>query len=122
MQPRFRLHRTSDIQRVRRTGKSYAHPLLVLVAAPGEPPARRVAFSAGKRVGGAVQRNRAKRRLREAVRPLMGALAEGWDLLLIARTGAVTADFADLSAAVRGLFQKAGVLDHDDANPARTGG
>jgi len=122
MQPRFRLHRTSDIQRVRRTGKSYAHPLLVLVAARSEPPQSRVAFSAGKRVGRAVERNRAKRRLREAVRPLLGSLAKGWDLLLIARTGAVTADYADLSAAVRGLFQQAGVLDHDDANPACTGG
>ncbi|MGD0174710.1 MAG: ribonuclease P protein component [Anaerolineales bacterium] len=122
MQPRFRLHRTSDIQRVRRTGKSYAHPLLVLVAARGEPPQRRVAFSAGKRVGGAVERNRAKRRLREAVRPLLSSLAEGWDLLLIARSGAVTADYADLAGAVRSLFQKAGVLDDDDQHPARAGG
>jgi ribonuclease P protein component len=122
MQPRFRLHRTSDIQRVRRIGKSYAHPLLVLVAAKGIPPARRVAVSAGKRVGGAVQRNRAKRRLREAVRPLMDSLAEGWDLLLVARPGAVTADYADLAGAVRLLFQKAGVLDDHDEHPARAGG
>ncbi len=122
MQPRFRLHRTSDIQRVRRTGKSYAHPLLVLVAARSDPPASRVAFSAGKRVGGAVQRNRAKRRLRGAVRPLLGSLAHGWDLLLIARTGAVTADYADLSAAVRLLFLKAGVLDDNGEHPARAGG
>ncbi len=107
---------------MRRTGKSYAHPLLVLVAARGEPPQSRVAFSAGKRVGGAVQRNRAKRRLREAVRPLLSSLAEGWDLLLIARSGAVTADYTDLAGAVRTLFQKAGVLDGDDQHSARAGG
>jgi ribonuclease P protein component len=122
MQRPFRLHQSSDIQRVRRTGKSYAHPLLVLVAARGEPPAKRVAFSAGKRVGGAVERNRAKRRLREVIRPLTGSLAEGWDLLLIARAGAARADFAELTGAVRSLLQKAGVLaDHDD-KPARSGG
>jgi ribonuclease P protein component len=122
MQRRFRLHRSSDIQRVRRTGKSYAHPLFVLFVSPSPPPARRVAFSAGKGIGGAVERNRAKRRLREAVRPQLGSLAEGWDLLLVARSGAVTADFADLASAVRLLFQKAGVLTSDDGKSARSGG
>jgi ribonuclease P protein component len=122
MQREFRLHRSSDIQRVRRTGKSYAHPLFVLFVAPGSPPVRRVAFSAGKRIGGAVERNRAKRRLREAVRPLLGSLLEGWDLLLVARSGAITADFTVLAGAVRSLFQKAGVLTSDDGKSARSGG
>jgi ribonuclease P protein component len=122
MQQPFRLHRSSDIQRVRRTGKSFAHPLLVLVAARGEPPAKRVAFSVGKRVGGAVVRNRAKRRLREAIRPLLGSLAEGWDLLLIARAGADKAEFSDLAGAVRSLLQKAGLLANDDDQSARSGG
>jgi len=122
MQRPFRLHRSSDIQRVRRTGKSYAHPLLVLVVARNETPAKRVAFSVGKRLGGAVQRNRAKRRLREAVRPLVASISEGWDLLVVARAGAATADFADLTGAVRSLLQKAGVLAGDDAKPARSGG
>jgi ribonuclease P protein component len=122
MQRSFRLHQSSDIQRVRRTGKSYAHPLLVLVAARGEPPARRVAFSVGKRVGGAVVRNRARRRLREAIRPLAGSIAEGWDLLLIARAGAAKADFSELAAAVRFLLLKAGLLVNDDDPHARSGG
>jgi ribonuclease P protein component len=122
MQRPFRLHRSSDIQRVRRTGKSYAHPLLVLFAARGEPPAKRVAFSVGKRLGGAVERNRARRRLREAVRPLVASISEGWDLLLVARSGAATADFADLSGAVRSLLQKAGILAGDDPKSARSGG
>jgi ribonuclease P protein component len=110
MQRQFRLHLTKDIQRVRRTGKSYAHPLIVLIVAPGEPAQKRLAVSASRRVGGAVERNRVRRRVREAARPLMGSLKEGWDFLLLTRAGARTADFAELSDAVRSLFLRAGVL------------
>jgi ribonuclease P protein component len=113
MQRRFRLNRSGDIQRVRRTGKSYAHPLLVLVAARSDAPGMRLAVTAGLRVGGAVERNRARRRIREAARPLIGSRAEGWDLLLVARSGAVSAPFAELSGAVRALFRRAGVTASD---------
>jgi ribonuclease P protein component len=110
MQRRFRLHRTKDIQRVRRTGKSFAHPLLVLIVAPGEPAERRLAVSAGRGMGGAAERNRVRRRVREAARPMMGSLKVGWDFLLLTRAGARTAGFAELSEAVRSLFGRAGVL------------
>ncbi|MGB7537462.1 MAG: ribonuclease P protein component [Anaerolineales bacterium] len=121
MQRRFRLNRSGDIQRVRRTGKSYAHPLLVLVAARSEAPGKRLSVTAGLRVGGAVERNRARRRIREAARPLVGRMLEGWDLLLIARSGAVKAPFGELAGAVRTLFQRAGVTASDERENSRTG-
>jgi ribonuclease P protein component len=113
MQRRFRLRASSDIRRVRRTGKSYAHPLLVLIAARAPAATRRVAVTAGGRLGGAVERNRAKRRLREAVRPLLPALAAGWDLLVVARGGALSAPLPELAGAVRTLCRRAGVLSQD---------
>jgi ribonuclease P protein component len=121
MQRRFRLHRSGDIQRVRRTGKSYAHPLLILVAVRSGERGKRLAVTAGKRLGGAVERNRARRRIREAVRPLVDKLPEGWDFLLVARSGAKSAPFGDLAEAVRGLFARAGVTAADDGNVSRTG-
>jgi len=121
MQRRFRLHRSGDIQRVRRTGKSYAHPLLVLVAARSGERGKRLAVTASKRLGGAVERNRARRRIREAARPLVESLSEGWDLLLVARSGAVTAPFQDLADAVRVLLARAGVTASDDGTEPRTG-
>jgi ribonuclease P protein component len=121
MQRRFRLHRSGDIQRVRRIGKSYAHPLLVLIAARNESNQNRLAVSAGKRVGGAVERNRARRRIREAARPLLASLAEGWDLMFVARSGAVKAPFAELAGAVRALCERAGVTAVDDGNRSRAG-
>jgi ribonuclease P protein component len=121
MQRQFRLRSSGDIQRVRRTGKSFAHPLLVLVAARSPESGKRLAVTAGKRVGGAVERNRARRRIREAVRPLVGSLAEGWDLVLVARSGATSAPFGELAEAVRGLLARAGVTAPDDRNESRTG-
>ena len=113
MQRKFRLTRSEDFKRVRRSGRSYAHPLVVLVAQPGDMKHLRVGVAAGKTTGTAVHRNRAKRLLREAMRPLLPALASGWDLILIARPALVTASLADTRAALTTLLQRAQILPSD---------
>jgi len=113
MDRRHRLASSSDFARVRRSGKSYAHPLVVLVASPSELPCVRAGFSAGKAVGGAVERNRAKRRLREALRSLLPALRPGWDVVLIARPGLASADWETVQKAVGDLLQRARLMGQD---------
>ena len=117
MQSKFRLSRSEDFKRVRRTGKSYAHPLVVLVAQTTESPARhvRVGVSAGKTTGTAVHRNRAKRLLREAMRPLLTSLASGWDLVLIARPSLVSATLEDTRSALLALLQRAKIIPTDES-------
>ncbi|MFZ5880682.1 MAG: ribonuclease P protein component [Chloroflexota bacterium] len=110
MQRKFRLTRSDDFKRVRQSGKSYAHPLLVLVAQAAEPPRVRVGVTAGRTVGNAVQRNRAKRLLREAMRPSLPFLPPGWDLILIARPGAVRATLEEVRAALAALLRRASLL------------
>ena len=119
------LKSATDFERVRRDGRSHAHPLVVLIARrqtgderlPGEagPAASqtRVGFVAGKSVGTAVDRNRAKRLLREAVRALADRLAAGWDLVLIARRPLAAAKLADAQAALEQLLRRAKVLVHE---------
>ncbi len=121
MKRRFRLTRSTDIQRVRRCGKSYAHPLVVLYADRAGPPAGdgaavRVGISAGLAVGNAVQRNRAKRLLRAAMRDLLPQTAPGSDLLLIARPALSRSDYRRTQAALLTLLKRAGLLSpiHDD--------
>ena len=76
-------------------------------------PDVRVGFTASKKIGNAVFRNRAKRRLREVARAIVPELAHpGWDYVLVARPGAtVERDFAqlldDLRAAMRSVHRDA---------------
>jgi ribonuclease P protein component len=120
VQRSFRLTRSEDFKRVRRDGKSYAHPLVVLIALNSEkndqPRASktvRVGVAAGKSVGTAVHRNRAKRLLREAMRtllPSIASVASGSDLILIARPALASASFADVREALLTLLQRAKLI------------
>lgn len=105
-----RLRKSSDIQRVRRKGISYAHPLVVLQAAKSDLETVRIGIIASRSIGGAVDRNLAKRRLREAVRPIRKRITPGWDLVLIARKPILEAEFSNLSSAVQSLVQKASLI------------
>jgi ribonuclease P protein component len=106
----------SDFERVRRFGKSYAHPLIVLITLPNEMKHSRFAVSAGRSLGNAVQRNRAKRRLRESLRPHIPNTKPGWDILLLARKPLADARFDDLGSALGDLLSQANLLEkpHDE--------
>jgi ribonuclease P protein component len=79
--PYISLRRSSDIGKVRRIGIRRRVGGITTFAAAGEPGLVRVAFVAGQSAGSAVDRNRVKRRLREAVRRV--PLREGKDYVLI---------------------------------------
>jgi ribonuclease P protein component len=110
VQRKFRLTRSEDFKRVRRFGKSYAHPLVVLIVQTHDQPRLKIGVAAGRTVGTAVYRNRAKRLLREAIRPLIPNLASGLDLILIARPGLVSATLTDTRQALLNLLQRAQIL------------
>jgi ribonuclease P protein component len=109
----FRLTRSTDVQRVRRSGQSYAHPLLVLYALRSDGPAVHVGVSAGRTVGNAVKRNRAKRLLRAAMSDLLPRMLPGSDLLLIARSPLPDSDLYQTRAALANLLKRAGLLSYD---------
>jgi ribonuclease P protein component len=120
---RFRLTRSTDFKRVRSSGKSYAHPLVVLYLLPSDQPRIRIGVAASKAVGNAVQRNRAKRLLRAAMADLLMETGEGHypepvegsDLLLVARSPLPRANFSQTREALVSLLKRAGLasLPHD---------
>jgi ribonuclease P protein component len=110
VQRRFRLSRSDDFRRVRRSGKSYAHPLVVLVAQANDQAQLHVGVVAGRTVGGAVKRNRAKRLLRAAMQSLVASVTPGWDLILIARPPLVAADMFEVREALLKLLRRADVV------------
>jgi ribonuclease P protein component len=93
---RGRLTRSAEFERVYRQGRSTANRYLVLYSFPNPDAARsRVGLSVSRRVGGAVQRNRVKRMLREAVTALADQLADHCDFVVVARPEIVELAEAD---------------------------
>lgn len=85
--------------------------MLMLNAAPNRRRISRCGFIVAKRLGGAVVRNRIRRRVREAVRLLYPQIAPGWDMVFIARSPALAEiAFPQLQALVQRLLQRAGVV------------
>jgi ribonuclease P protein component len=110
MKRAYRLRRPGQFQRVRRDGRSWSTPLLTLNAATSRRRVSRCGFVVGKRIGKAVDRNRARRRLREAVRLFYDRIAPGWDLVFVIRSpDLVTIEFTQIQALVEQLMRRAGV-------------
>jgi ribonuclease P protein component len=103
-----RLKHRSEFAAVYMHGRPYRDGYLILRAIRTDRPVSRFGFTASKALGGAVVRNRVKRRLREitAATPV----ADGWDMILNARSKSVSASFADLCASTQRLMRRAGVL------------
>lgn len=113
MERRARLRRTVDFERARREGCSWYHPMFVLIAAPNQVGHTRIGVVAGRKLGTAVARNRAKRLLREAARHLYPHLSPGWDLILIARAAILDAKEPQVEAALEQIATEAGILQKE---------
>jgi ribonuclease P protein component len=118
-----RLKRRPEFLRVAAARKSFAAPGLVLQALArdaGEAPSGlvRLGLTASRKVGNAVARNRARRRLRAAAEQILPSrCAPGYDLVLVARAGTAARPFALLLADLETALQRLGA-----ARPKEAGG
>jgi len=96
----------AQVRRVLADGRAFHADRVVVFVAPGTGA---VAFVAGRRVGGAVPRNRARRILRAAWRELASDVADGYDVVLVAREAIRGARSHELVAEVDGLLSRARV-------------
>ncbi len=106
----YSLRGRQRFQQVRSEGRSWAMPLLILCALPNGSDSSRFGFSVSRRLGNAVQRNRVRRRLREALRRHSASIVTGWDLVFIARPALSQAEFADIEMACLTLLRRAQLL------------
>ena len=88
----------------------FADGYLVLYARKNRTPANRVGITVSKKLGKANVRNRIRRRLREIYRLNEDKFQPGWDIVVVARTRAVDAEFSRLTKSYLSLAAKAGIL------------
>lgn len=87
-----------------------ANGYLVLYARPNRSAVNRIGITVSKKLGKAVVRNRVRRRLREVYRLNEHLFAPGWDIVVVARSRCIDADFEKLTNAYLSLAKQAGVL------------
>ena len=104
------LSRPQDFAALGERGAIRSHPLLTARFLRTDLESTRFGLSTGRRLGGAVTRNRVRRRLREALRVMAPSFQPGWDVLIIARPAVVAADHDALVGALRRLLARGGVL------------
>ncbi len=88
----------------------YANGMMVLYARRNRTGQNRVGITVGRKLGHAVVRNRVRRRLREVYRLNEERFQPGWDIVVVARHKAITADFQSLTEGYLTLARKAGIL------------
>jgi len=104
------LSRPGDFARLADGGVVRTHPLLVGRFARTDLDQTRFGLATGRRLGGAVARNRVRRRIREALRVMAPSFQPGWDVLIIARPALVAADHDALVGALDRVLRSGGVL------------
>jgi ribonuclease P protein component len=104
------LSRPGDFARLAEGGVARSHPLLVGRFVRNDLDQTRFGFATGKRLGGAVVRNRVRRRIREALRVMAPSFQPGWDVLIIARPAIVEVDQEALVGALRRVLRSGGVV------------
>ncbi|MCY4525485.1 MAG: ribonuclease P protein component [Anaerolineaceae bacterium] len=110
MERRLRLRDDADFRRVRQSGRRYGSALMRLHVSAGPCSHNRYGLVAGKRVGGAVQRNRIRRQLREALRKLDAGLLQGHDLIVVAQPALAGVTGTAVQRELRLQLRRAGLL------------
>ena len=111
MKVRNTLKKNSDFRRLYARGKSAATPYLVLYCRKNRLEHNRAGYTVSTKLGHAVVRNRVRRRLREIVRLNAPSVKPGYDLVLVARSRAVEAEYKKLERAYLTACQKLGLLE-----------
>jgi len=115
----MRLRSPAEFHSVLRKGRRSGDNNLLISALKTEGPNRRLGLSVSKKVGGAVVRNKVKRRLREVFRELDRSAEGNWDVVISARPAAAQASFDDLKHSTFKLAERLKVFESSTRNARR---
>ena len=104
------LRNPQDFAALYSKGKSAGSKYVVVIFRSNGLDHNRKAFVASKKVGGSVQRNRARRLMREACRQLELPIPQGTDILFIARQGIAESKCADVKKSIEAAIRRSGLI------------
>ena len=112
----LRVHHGNEIRKILQGGRRHTGTFFTLfcLSEPAAGAPIRAGFLTPKRLGGAVQRNRLRRQMRELFRVHRAELKEGHQILIMGRTSATQPDFSDLREDFLNLCRKARLLPPRD--------
>ncbi len=113
MNPGTSIKLNSDFRRIYTKGKSAVTPCVVIYCRKNRLGRNRFGYTVSKKLGKAVRRNRVRRRMREIVRLNSERMEQGFDLILVARTRAVEADYRRLEADILNCCVRLHLLKKD---------
>ena len=114
MKQSYTLKKNSDFRRLYGKGKSAAAPYLVVYCRKNRLDHNRTGYTVSTTLGGAVVRNRVRRRLREIVRLNAPSMQTGWDIVVVARTRAVGCEYRELDRAFLGACAALGLMREEE--------
>ena len=103
-----------EFRRLYQRGKSAAGGSMVVYCRKNRLDHNRLGLTASTKLGHAVVRNRCRRRLREVYRLNEDKFLPGWDIVVVARSRCITADFGKLTDAYLSLADKLGLLVQEE--------
>ncbi len=110
MRREYSLRRNKEFRYVYKKGRSVSDGSLVLIYVLTKTPRLKVGFSVSKKLGNSVERNRIKRRMKEAFFSMVGEVSPKSLLVFVPRDSAKGLDYHGLKASEERLLKKAGLL------------
>lgn len=110
------LKKSRDFNRIYSRGKSYVTSSLVVYVLKSRRKEVRIGITTSKKIGNAVQRNRARRLIRESCRKIISNVKPGYDIVLVARKRTVQVKCDVVFKAITQLFSEANILKTDKKN------
>ena len=110
----------ADFRRMQEQSSGRSHPTVLVRVRRNETSRSRYGISTSRKLGGAVVRNKVRRRIRSILRTLGPRIARGWDILIVCRPSAATVSQQELAATLTRLLGSVSVLDNTHGNIENT--
>ena len=103
------LKQNHEFRRLYNKGKSAVSPYFAVYCRKTGRPVSRLGITTGVKLGNAVKRNRARRRIRELYRTNEGRFAPGWDVVIVARVRSIYGRYGEMERSLLQLMKKLGL-------------